>query len=214
MKRRRLPLISLITDRRRYGPGRLLTTIAAAARAGVDIIQIRERDLDDRALLALVGAAVAAAAGSSAVVVNDRLDIALAAGAGGVHLRGDSVSAMNARHLAPAGFLIGRSVHSRAEAMRVSAEGGVDYLVFGTVFPSASKSAGHPAAGADELARVCASVTTPVLAVGGVGQAEAATVARAGAAGVAGIGLFADCTDLQGLIAEIRKMFDSSAGVV
>lgn len=213
MKRHRPALISLITDRRRYGPDRLLPAIAAAARAGVDIIQIRERDLDDRALLALVSAAVAVAE-SSAVVVNDRVDIALAAGARGVHLRADSVSASDARHLAPAGFVIGRSVHSRAEAMRIAADGGVDYLVFGTVFPSASKPLGHPATGTDELARVCASVSLPVLAIGGVGEAEAARVARAGAAGVAAIGLFADCTDLQGLIARVRLEFDTSTGLV
>lgn len=213
MKRRRPPLISLITDRRRYGPERLLPAIAAAARAGVDIIQIRERDLDDRALVALAAAAVGVA-GSSAVVVNDRVDIALAAGARGVHLRADSVSAVDARQLVPAGFVIGRSVHSLADAMHIAAEGGVDYLTFGTVFPSASKPLGHRATGTDELSRVCASVPIPVLAIGGIGEGEASRVARAGAAGVAGIGLFADCTDLQGLIARVRLLFDTSSGVV
>ncbi len=68
------------------------------------------------------------------ILVNDRLDVALAAGAHGVHLRGDSMPASRARSLAPIGFLIGRSVHSVDEAVRRHADGGVDYLLFGAVF--------------------------------------------------------------------------------
>lgn len=219
MSGRRQALISLITDRRRYGTGRLVDAAAAAAHAGVDIIQIRERDLDVRALLALVREIVAAVPAPARVVVNERADVALAAGAAGVHLRADSIAASEVRRLANPGFVIGRSVHSEEEARRAAAEGGSDYLLFGTVFAGGSKPAGHRVAGTAELATVCAAVAAirpslPVLAVGGVGERQAAAVARAGAAGLAAIAMFADATDFTALVASLRRQFDSSAGVV
>ena len=159
----------------------LVALIGEAARAGVDLIQIRERDLDDRALVALARAAVAAVRGTAArVVVNDRADVALAAGAAGVHLRGDSMPAGRVRAMRAAGFLVGRSVHDEGEAAAVDAEGGCDYLMFGTVFPSASKPAGHRRSAWRHLARVCAGVTAPVLAIGGISIERAAEAARAG----------------------------------
>jgi thiamine-phosphate pyrophosphorylase len=136
------PIIAFVTDRARAvpadDPDALVRRIAAAARAGVDLVQVRERDLDDRALLSLVRRAREAAAGTGArVVVNDRLDVALAAQADGVHLRADAFAASRARVMAPAPFLIGRSVHTRLEASDAADDGGCDYLFFGTVFPSA-----------------------------------------------------------------------------
>jgi thiamine-phosphate diphosphorylase len=113
------------------------------------------------------------------VVVNDRLDVALAAGAHGVHLRGDSAPTWRVRAAVPRGFLIGRSVHAVDEARDAAGGGAVDYVIFGTVFATDSKPAG-PVAGVDRLAAVCAAVPVPVLAVGGV------TIERLGA-----IGLFA-----------------------
>lgn len=123
------------------------------------------------------------------MVVNDRLDVALAAGAHGVHLRADSFAAPQARGCAPSPFLIGRSVHSVAEAADASAAGGLDYLVFGTVFPTPSKP-GLPAAGVAGLAAVAAATTLPVLAVGGVTERQAGQVMSAGAAGIAAISMF------------------------
>lgn len=167
--------------------------IAGAARAGIALLQVRDRGLDARALVALARAAVAAAAGTPAlVVVNDRLDVALAAGAGGVHLRGDSFPAADARGLVPPGFVIGRSVHAEDEAVGADEEGACDYLLFGTVFPSASKPPGHPAAGAGALRQVCRRVRMPVLAIGGITTANAAAIGAAGAAGAAAIGIFRD----------------------
>ena len=98
-------MICLVTDRRRLSTGedaadRLVDLVAAAARAGIDLIQIRERDLDARRLVALVKRCVAAARGTSTkVLVNDRADVADAAGAHGVHLRGDSIAATAIRSL-------------------------------------------------------------------------------------------------------------------
>jgi thiamine-phosphate pyrophosphorylase len=136
-------VLCLVSDRRAIGGRALVQLVGEAARAGVDLIQIRERDLDDGALVALARAAVAAVHGTSArVIVNDRTDVALAAGAAGVHLRSDSIPPRRARAMAGDGFLVGRSVHDEAEAAAVDAEGGCDYLIFGTVFPSSSKPAG------------------------------------------------------------------------
>ena len=123
--------------------------------------------------------------------MNARADIALAAGAHGMHLRGTSPSALRIRPIVGPRFLVGRSVHSVEEAEMAEASGGCDYLVFGTVFPSVSKTAGHAVAGVDALARVCARVRLPVLAIGGVTTANIDRIAATGAAGVAAIDLFA-----------------------
>jgi thiamine-phosphate pyrophosphorylase len=162
-----------------------------AVEAGVDYLQVRERDLEAAELGKLVEAVVAIAAGSrTRVVVNDRLDVALACGAAGVHLRGDSVPAAAVRRMAPAGFVVGASVHTIAEALDASPD--VDYLVAGTVWPTPSKATA-PAdtlLGLDGLARIAAAVAVPVLAIGGVTVDRLATIARTGAAGAAAITLF------------------------
>jgi thiamine-phosphate diphosphorylase len=188
----------------------LIAVIVAAANAGVDLVQIRERHLDDRRLLQLTRAAVTTlSATATRVLVNDRLDVALAAGAGGVHLRSDSFSAERARRIAPPGFVIGRSVHSEQEAFDAETGGGCDYLVFGTVFPSTSKPPGHPAGGLDALRRVCERVRLPVLAIGGIAPHMAGSLRRAGASGVAAIGLFRNATDMQATVSALRAAFDS-----
>jgi len=203
-------VLCLVSDRRAIGGRALVQLVGEAARAGVDLIQIRERDLDDGALVALARAAVAAVHGTSArVIVNDRTDVALAAGAAGVHLRSDSIPPRRARAMAGDGFLVGRSVHDEAEAAAVDAEGGCDYLIFGTVFPSSSKPAGHQAAGLSALSRVCARVSLPVLAIGGLSIARAPDVARVGAAGVAAIQLFAASADLRETVRGLRHAFDT-----
>jgi thiamine-phosphate pyrophosphorylase len=220
MRRLRRPVICLVTDRTRYRPGTLLPTITSAAAAGIDLIQIRERDLPDRDLLALARAAVASTAGTRArVLINDRLDIALAAGAGGVHLRADSVACEDARRIAPADFLVGRSVHGAAEAVAVASTGLCDYLVFGSIRPSRSKPPGHPSAGFDALTAVCRAVAgatppggvrpVPVLAIGGLSEADAVAVAGAGAFGLAAIGLFASAPDPGRTVEALRAAFDS-----
>ena len=126
------------------------------------------------------------------MVVNDRVDVALACGADGVHLRHDSVRADAVRTIAPAGFLVGRSVHSLAEA---EGAGPVDYLIAGTVFPTPSKPAASPILGLDGLADVVQAVAVPVLAIGGITRERLDEVAAIGAAGAAGIGLFIEWFD-------------------
>jgi thiamine-phosphate diphosphorylase len=170
----------------------LVRLVVRAATAGANLIQIRERELPDRALLGLVGRILAEVDRSRAlVVVNERADIAMAAGADGVHLRAQGVTPSRLRPIVPEGFVIGRSVHSTDEAVAAAAAGG-DYLIFGTVFPSASKPANHPVAGIERLREVCASVRLPVIAIGGITTARFHEVAAAGAAGVAAIGMFVE----------------------
>lgn len=187
------PVLCLITDRRLLGadwPSRVPAQAAAAARAGVQLIQVRERDLDGGPLERLVRDCVAAVQGTPArVVVNDRLDVALAAGAHGVHLRADSMPGERVRAVAPRPFLIGRSVHAVDAAVLAAGSGALDYLVFGTVFETASK-AGRAAAGLPALAAVVRAVPVPVLAVGGVTIHRLASIQGTGAAGAAGIGMF------------------------
>jgi thiamine-phosphate diphosphorylase len=165
--------------------------VSAAARSAVHLAQIRERDLEGLALLHLVRSCVDAVRTSSTrIIVNDRLDVAIAAGAHGVHLRADSIPAWRARTIAPTPFLIGRSVHDAVEAERVAADGGLDYLIFGPVFETTSKP-GRAPAGLDALREVASRTALPVLAVGGVTAERVAAVVGAGAAGFAAISMFA-----------------------
>lgn len=207
----------MVTDRRRLAgdqEAQLIERVAAAAQAGVHLVQARERDLDARLLTRLVTRLVEAVRGTRArVLVNDRIDVALAAGAHGIHLRGDSLPAARARRMAPPAFIIGRSVRSRDEALRAQDGGGLDYLVFGTVFETASKP-GLQAAGLDALGEVTAAVRLPVLAIGGMTPATLKPVGAAGAAGFAAIGLFADCAadQLKVSVHRASVAFDPSCG--
>jgi thiamine-phosphate diphosphorylase len=188
-----------VTDRRRYGVSvdQLVARAALAVRAGVDVVQVRERDLPDRALAALVRELAGVTAGTrTRILVNDRADIAIAAGADGVHLRGDSAPASRVRGLVPGGFLIGRSVHSLEDVDAAVAGGGCDYLLFGTVFPSDGKPDGAPVAGLDLLRRACARSALPVVAIGGIDETRVAQVLDAGAAGFAAVGHFMRLTPL------------------
>jgi thiamine-phosphate pyrophosphorylase len=190
------PCLCLVTDRRRAAPDARTTPAALreldrqldeAIDAGIDLIQIRERNLDAAALHAFVAAVVARAPASTRVVVNDRADVAVAAGASGVHLRADGPATARARLTGPAGWVVGRSVHTVEEC---AAAGDADYLIFGTVFPSASKPLDSPVAGLDALRAACAVSAAPVLAIGGITPERMAACRDAGAAGIAAIGAF------------------------
>ena len=205
------PVICMITDGRLPGYGgadALVDRVSAAARAGVDLIQVREGAVDDRVLTAVVSVCGRAVRGTRArVVVNDRLDVAVACGAQGVHLKSDSYPAARARAIAPAGFLIGRSVHSADEAIRAD---GADYVIFGAVFPTSSKP-GQTPAGLAALEETVRATTLPVLAVGGVTVETVGAVARTGAAGIAAIGMFADhaTSALPAVVQSLTRAFDA-----
>ncbi|MCY4076100.1 MAG: thiamine phosphate synthase [Acidobacteria bacterium] len=227
-RRPRSPIVCLVTDRRRLPAARggdgpacdaLVELARAAGRAGVDIVQVRERGLGDRRLLRLVEGIVSAVEGSATrVVVNDRADIALAAGAGGVHVRSEGPPPMRVRAIAPARWLIGRSVHRPDDVRPTERLDGADYAICGTVFESASKPGRRPL-GVDGLAGVARAVSLPVLAIGGVDAGNAPLVAGAGAAGVAAIGYFADGwrdagqADLAERVGALRRAFDKGRGL-
>ena len=163
-----------------------LEVAARAAQDGVDMIQIRAKELPARAQIDLVRRAVCL--GTSRILVNTRTDIALAYGAHGVHLPAHSVAPELIRRIAPPGFLVGVSCHSIDELQAAEREG-ADFAVFGPIFPTASKSG--PPLGIDKLREAAASVSRlPVYALGGVTSGNARLCIEAGAAGVAGISLF------------------------
>ena len=157
-----------------------------AVERGATLLQLRDPDATVRALQRAACRLVAQT--TVPVVVSARADLALAAGAAGVHLPEHDLPVAAARRLLGAGRLIGRSVHSVAAALEAEAEG-ADYLVFGSVFASATHP-GQPAAGLEALRRVAEAVRIPVLAIGGVDAERAAACRAAGAAGFAAIGYF------------------------
>jgi thiamine-phosphate pyrophosphorylase len=155
-------------------------------------------------LFALTRSTLEAVAGyPTRVIVNDRLDVALAAGAHGVHLRAESCPASRVRAHAPRGFLVGRSVHSVAEAGDAAAQGGLDYLVFGTTFSTSSKP-GRAAAGTVALEVAASAVPLPILAIGGITLDRIPDVARSGVAGICAIGLFDD-DGVGATVAEVQR---------
>ncbi|MGC8760013.1 MAG: thiamine phosphate synthase [Bryobacteraceae bacterium] len=178
-----------ITDRRSAGgPEALLALIERNARLGVEWFQIREKDLEGRALAALVAHAIRRAPAAK-VIVNSRLDVALACGAAGLHLPADSPPPHALRPICPPGFLVGVSCHTAEELVRAEREG-ADYALFSPVFRPLSKDDPRPVHGLDGLRRACSLVRIPVLALGGVTAENAPLCIEAGAAGIAGITLF------------------------
>jgi thiamine-phosphate pyrophosphorylase len=191
--------------------------VESAAAAGIDWIQIREKDLSARDCATLTREALQRATKSSAgsgrtsrILVNDRPDVALTERAGGVHVGENSLSAREAKRLLesqappPADFLIGVSCHSLDAALSATSDG-ADYLIFGPVFTTPSKVVYGAPQGLDRLAEVSRSVSIPVLAIGGITLDNAASCLSAGAAGIAAIRLFQDATDIAAVVRALRS---------
>ena len=217
-------LLCYVTERRslaatesREPQKNLLLKIEAAVAAGVDWIQIREKDLSGRDCALLTREALRRAAKSQAggaartrFIVNDRLDVALGEGAGGVHLGEKSLPVVEAKRLiadrgARKDFVIGVSCHS-LEAARWAERDGANYLFFGPVFATPSKAAFGAPQGLERLATACREVVIPVLAIGGITPENASACFAAGAAGIAAIRLFQDTQDVSSLVQSLRKL--------
>jgi thiamine-phosphate pyrophosphorylase len=206
-------LLYLISNRLAFPHNPETTTIEVAreaAQAGCRLIQIREKDLSARALCEFARSVIDAVRPYGAkVLVNDRLDVAFATGADGVHLRASSLRASDA-HKVAAGkgnndFLIGVSTHSLDEALAAES-GGADFLVCGPVYDTPSKREYGFPIGIDRFAVICRTVKIPVLALGGINISNFREPLRRGAAGIAAIGLF---TDPQNVRSNVEKMLDA-----
>jgi thiamine-phosphate pyrophosphorylase len=209
-------VVCYVTNRKLLGGGDpVVARIDAAIEAGANWVQIREKDLAGRELLALARAAVRTAATRAALVfVNDRLDVALAAGAAGVHLGGESMRARDVIRWcregnAPAGFRVGVSCHSLEDA-REAERAGAACVFFGPVFDTPAKRKFGAPQGIGKLAEACSAVRIPVIAIGGVDADNGAECLRAGAAGIAAIRMFQEAVDAAGLREKVARLYGAS----
>ncbi len=185
----------LITDRRQVPGGDLVKAVRAALAGGVRAVQLREKDLPARDLLALARQLRALTRGFGAqLLINDRLDVALAAEADGVHLAGGSLPVAEARALLGPDRLIGVSTHHRAEVASAAGQG-ADFVTFGPVYHTPSKARYGSPVGLDRLREACAACPLPVFALGGVKHDRIADILNCGTHGIAMISAILACED-------------------
>lgn len=216
-------ILCLVTDRRRLGGAMglregdwveaLHRQVAAAAMAGIDYVQVREPDLEAGPLLELVKSLMGVVSGGTRLLINDRLDVALAAGAHGVQLKEHSILPAEVRRITPPEFVIGCSVH---QTSNIAARKSADFLIAGTVLPTASKPA-VDYLDQDGLSKVVeAAAGQPVLGIGGLDLSAIPMLASTRASGLAAIGAFIpaagdDVSDfVQNRVRAMRKAFDSA----
>jgi thiamine-phosphate pyrophosphorylase len=228
LSRRNSPLLCYVTDRHALQVANPADTLAALtqkieeiAAAGIDWVQIREKDLPAKQIASLTRQALDIAArlfagrvGALRVLVNDRLDVAIAERAGGVHLGERSLPVAEAKRLLVSAvrnepvdesFLVGVSCHSLESAQNAECSGG-DYIFFGPVFATPSKAGFGAPQGLDRLAEVCGSVSIPVLAIGGITLDNVESCLAAGATGIAAIRIFQDATDPADVIRRLHHI--------
>jgi len=225
---RNSPLLCYVTDRHSLRIANPADSLAALPQkieevmaAGIDWVQIREKDLPARELASLTRQALLIAAKYSAkrsaairVLVNDRLDVAIAERADGVHLGERSLPVAEAKRLVESAlrrqavdqsFMIGASCHS-IEAANSAERDGADYIFFGPIFATPSKERFGPPQGVERLAQICHAINVPVLAIGGIALENANSCIAAGATGIAAIRLFQNATDPAGSMRPLHRM--------
>jgi thiamine-phosphate pyrophosphorylase len=229
---RQPPLLCYVTDRHSLPIANAAESLAALtqrieeiAAAGVDWVQIREKDLSAAELASLTRQSLRIAAQLSAtrssptrILVNDRLDVAIAERAGGVHLGEKGLPVADAKRLVESArrkqaldesFAIGVSCHS-LEAAQAAQRDGADYILFGPIFVTPSKEPFGTPQGTERLEQVCREVSIPVLGIGGITPDNALSCIEAGAAGIAAIRLFQDTVNPSDAIRRVRHLFTDS----
>jgi thiamine-phosphate pyrophosphorylase len=225
---RNSPLLCYVTDRHSLSVANEAESVPALtqklehiAAAGVDWVQIREKDLPARELASLTRQALAIGAKVSAkratafrVLINDRLDVAIAERANGVHLGELSLPVAEAKRLIASAvrkkavdesFLVGLSTHS-IEVAQAAERDGADYIFFGPIFATPSKASYGEPQGLTRVAELCRSVSIPLLAIGGITPENATSCLQAGAAGLAAIRLFQDAPNPLLTVQLLRKL--------
>jgi thiamine-phosphate pyrophosphorylase len=199
----RLPRLYIVTDRQQTADRPLEEIIAAATQCGASMVQLREKDLSARELY-MLGSRLKPLLDAVGVplLINDRIDVALALDAAGVHLAGHSLPTPEARRVLGAPKLLGVSTHSLDQA-RAAADEGADFVVFGPVFSTPSKLAYGPPQGVSRLAEVVRHVAIPVLAIGGITTSNVSDVLAAGAYGIAMIRAVLAASDPQRVVAQL-----------
>ena len=208
------PILCYVTDRRSLplstssdAHNLLFASVERAAAAGVDWIQLREKDFSGKEWEELVGESlrrISRVGAATRLFVNDRLDVALACRAGGVHLSENGIPVSEACRLRDEffssrsekpDFLVGVSCHSLGASLG-AARAGADYIYFSPIFTTPSKANYGPPQGLDRLTTICRALTIPVIAIGGISTENAESCLQAGASGVAAIRMFQESVDL------------------
>ena len=204
--------LCVITDEEVSGGISPVEIARAAINGGADVIQLRDKNCSCRQLVRMGNEISAMTRNKKTLfIVNDRLDVALACGADGVHLGQRDMRVDTARQIAPPGFIIGVSVGSVEEAVRAEKDG-ADYVALSPVFDTKSKKDAGSGHGLTQLRRICSHVSVPVIAIGGVDQSNVAEIIEAGADGVAVISAVVGSPDIsraartmKSLIREIKQ---------
>ncbi len=200
--------VYVITDRRVAGDRSILDVVRAAIRGGASVVQLREKTATTREMVEL-GQALHAITRQAGIplIVNDRLDVALAIAAEGVHVGHDDMPVSLARRLIGPDLILGASPETVGEARQMEREG-ADYLGVGDVYGTPSKSDAGPPIGVDGLAEVVRAVSIPVVAIGGITMENAEAVIQAGAAGVAVISAVIGAPDPEAAARRLREIVD------
>lgn len=187
-------------------PGPLLTSVRAAVRGGVNVVQVRAPELERTAFFNLAASVVETVDGEALILINNRVDVALAVDAGGVQLGGRGPAVTAARRVGGPEWLIGRSVHSAEGALRAQKDG-ADFLLLGTLYATSSHP-GVAGAGPGLVSEVAEQVRIPIIGIGGIDAERASEVVSAGARGVAVIGAILRAGDPERAAADLRAAIE------
>ena len=197
------PCLCLVTDRTLGDPEELVDRVAAAVAGGVGMVQLREKDLPGGSLLEMARAIKEAIADRALLLINERVDVALAAGASGVQLGEEALPTAIARDILGPDSLIGRSVHSVVGADEAVAQG-ADFLLVGTMYTTRSHPGAAPA-GPELMRQISRLCDLPLIGIGGINESNLGEVLAAGATGVAVITRILDASDPEAVARQLKQ---------